>query len=100
MSQKITYCGFDIIVTDNCITVRDSYKTSNRELIRCILQYVKKTTPNEVTRKRTIKSLCNEWIAHTRLYKMGIAKSHTHDVDLEYPQKTIHSIAWTILGIL
>lgn len=100
MAQQITYCGFSISVTDNCITVHDSYKTSNRELIRCILQYVKKTTPNEVTRKRTIKNLCNEWIAHTRLYHLGIAQSHTRDVDLEYPQSALHSIAWTILGIL
>lgn len=100
MATTITYAGYSIIISDNCITVRDSYKTAHRSLIRSILMYVASQAPNMVTSKRSMNSLCNEWIAHTRLYNLGIARSHTRDVDLEYPQSALHSIAWTILGSL
>lgn len=98
MVQNLTYFGFTITVSDNCVTVYDSHTTSNRSLIKEILQYVASKAPNKVMQHRTINSLCNEWIAHTRLYNIGIAKSHTRNVDMEYPISTLHSLAWTILG--
>lgn len=98
MKTIITHAGYTIIVSDNCITVRNSYRTANRSHINSILIYIADLAPNMVTNKRSINSLCNEWRAHTRLYNLGIARSHTRDVDLEYPQSALHSIAWTILG--
>ena len=98
MKTKITYKGYSILLTNSCITIFDSYTTADRPLIRSILEYVKSQTPNNVTKNRSMFSLCNEWIAHSLLYKLGIARSHTCNVDLEYPQSVIHTIAWTILG--
>lgn len=98
MKTTLTYKGYSIHITDNCITVVDSYKTYDRNLIRSILEFVRRQTPNNVTKNRSMFSLCNEWIAHSLLYKLGIARSHTCNVDLEYPQSVLHSIAWTILG--
>lgn len=98
MATTITYKGYSILISDSCITVVDSYKTIDRTLIRSILEYVKIQAPNNVTKNRSMFSLCNEWIAHSLLYKLGIARSHTCNVDLEYPQSVLHSIAWTILG--
>lgn len=98
MAQNLTYLGFTITVSDNCVTVFDSYKTTKRSLIKEVLSYVASKAPNNVIQHRSINSLCNEWIAHTRLYNMGIAKSHTRNVDMEYPISTLHSLAWTILG--
>ena len=98
MATTLTYKGYSISVSDNCITVHDSYTTTDRTLIRSILVYVKDQAPNNVTKNRSMFSLCNEWIAHSLLYKLGIAKSHTRDVDLEYPQSVLHTIAWTIIG--
>lgn len=98
MKTKITYQGFSISVSDSCITVRNSFTTTDRTLIRSILEYVAIQAPNKVTQNRSMFSLCNEWIAHSILYKLGIARSHTRDVDLEYPQSVLHSIAWTIIG--
>lgn len=100
MTKKFTYNKYNITVTDNCITVADSYTTADRHLIQCILEYVIEQAPNNVTKNRSMFSLCNEWIAHSHLYKLGIARSHTRDVDLEYPQPVLHTIAWTILGTL
>lgn len=98
MAATLTYKGYSIHVTDSCITILDSYTTADRPLIRSILEYVKGQAPNNVTKNRSMFSLCNEWIAHSLLYKLGIARSHTRDVDLEYPQSVLHSIAWTIIG--
>lgn len=98
MATKLTYKGYSILISDNCITVVDSYTTADRTLIQSIIEYVKDQSPNNVTKNRSMFSLCNEWIAHSLLYKLGIARSHTCNVDLEYPQSVLHSIAWTILG--
>lgn len=98
MATTFTYKGYSIIISDSCITIEDSYKTIDRTLIRSILEYVKIQTPNNVTKNRSMFSLCNEWIAHSLLYKLGIARSHTCNVDLEYPQSVLHSIAWAIIG--
>lgn len=98
MGKILAYKGYPILVQDNCITVVDSYTTADRVLIRSILEYVKAQAPNNVTKNRSMFSLCNEWIAHSLLYKLGIARSHTCNVDLEYPQSVLHTIAWTILG--
>ena len=100
MKQQTTYAGFEITITDNCITVRESYMLVERRMIKHILQHIATLYPNNVTKNRSICSLCNEWIAHSRLYRLGIAKSHTRDVDLEYPQSALHSIAWAILGTI
>ena len=98
MAKKLTYKGYSIHISDSCISVIDSYKTYDRNLIWSILEYVRVQAPNNVTKNRSMFSLCNEWIAHSLLYKLGIARSHTCNVDLEYPQSVLHSIVWTILG--
>ena len=98
MTTILTYKGYTIIVSNSCITILDSYTTTDRTLIQSILEYVKSQSPNNVTKNRSMFSLCNEWIAHSLLYKLGIARSHTCNVDLEYPQSVLHSIVWTILG--
>lgn len=98
MATKLTYKGYSILVTDSCITIIDSYTTADRPLIRSVIEYVKRQAPNNVTKNRSMFSLCNEWIAHSLLYKLGIARSHTCNVDLEYPQSVLHTIAWTIIG--
>lgn len=101
MYKTETYNGFDVIVTYGCVTVYNSCLTTNRKKIENTLKQIAKEHNEDciVFKKRSIKQLANEWIAHTRLYNLGIKKDHTQDVDLEYPQKKIYSIAYAILGI-
>lgn len=95
-----SYFGFEVLVTYGCITIFKSHSTSNRKIITDLLKAIAEKHPdNKVIQKRSIKSLADEWIAHTRLYNLGIKRDHTADVDLEYPQNKIHALAWTILGI-
>jgi len=47
---------------------------------------------------RTNSSYTNEWIAHNRLYRLGLFKKHTKDTDLEEPQSLFWKMVWFILG--
>ena len=48
---------------------------------------------------RTKASYIAEWKAHNRLYRLGIKRSHTKDVDLNEYQKKGEDLIWRILGI-
>ena len=46
--------------------------------------------------KRTDDSLINEWFAHNVLYNLHLFRTHTKDVDLNYPQSKIIEIAYSV----
>lgn len=64
------------------------------------LEDVKRQTPGHPTWERTMKSLRREWAAHNLAYALGIRRSKTKDVDLEYPQKFFAKIFYAIAGLL
>ena len=47
---------------------------------------------------RSINSLMNEWATHNALYALGIFKSHTIDVDLNYPQRWWERLGYWLVG--
>lgn len=47
---------------------------------------------------RTTTSMCNEWIAHNVLYKLGIARNRTRDVDLEQSESIFRRICYWVLA--
>ena len=49
---------------------------------------------------RSINSLMNEWATHNACYALHILRSHTKDVDLNYPQKWYIKITYAICGNL
>lgn len=89
-----------ITVTTNVIRIEDGYKTTSKKLMRTILNNVHLDHPECLVFNRKMGSLVREWTAHNRLYKLGLYKSHTKDVDLEYPIKWYYELAWFILGCL
>jgi len=64
------------------------------------LDEIQKLYPSHVAFKRTRKSMYLEWMAHNFLFRMGIKKDKTTDVDLEYPQGWFKRLGYGILGIL
>lgn len=48
--------------------------------------------------KRTKKSALNEWIAHNRLYRMGLFKKHTCDCDLTQGESLFRRLCYWILS--
>lgn len=47
---------------------------------------------------RTKKSAINEWIAHNRLYQMGLFKNHTSDCDLTQNESLFRRACYWILS--
>lgn len=75
---------YEIVVSDNNIRIENGY------LVRCrdfefVLNCIRANEPNEVTEHRSNYSLSCEWAVHNVLYKLGLFRSHTKDVDLNYP---------------
>jgi len=62
------------------------------------LDEIQKLYPSHVAFKRSRKSMILEWRAHNLLYRLGIKKSKTADVDLEYPQPWYMKVIYWILG--
>lgn len=87
------------ILTDTSLHVEDSYTLNKRKDIRLFLESIK--SHNNVSLfNRNITSLINEWKGHNLLYNLHLFRSHTKDVDLEYPQKWYYIIIWNIIGLL
>ena len=61
-----------------------------------ILNYLD-TLPLELV-NRSKQSCLNEWIAHRRLYKLGLFKSHTIDCDLAKDEALHRRICYWILS--
>ena len=85
-------------VSENNIKIIDSYKVTKWADMLRILTTIKKETNSNVF-NRSMDSLIEEWIAHNRLYKLHIFRSHTKDVDLNYPQKWYEKLIYRILSI-
>lgn len=47
---------------------------------------------------RSLKSCINEWIAHNRLYFLGLFISHTKDTDLEKNESKFRRMCYWILS--
>ena len=85
----------------NNIHIEDSYKVNTREDMQMILNDIraKHSLEESDVLKRTDKSLIKEWRAHNLFYNLHLFRSHTKDVDLNYPQSKITEIAYSIISI-
>lgn len=76
------------------IHIGDSYKIKKKDF-GAHLEEFKET---DVYKNRSLCSLKLEWASHNFLYNLGLWRSHTKDVDLEWPQKWYWSAIYYILG--
>ena len=74
------------IISDNCLQIIDSYLYSKHDMIPS-LNLVKERYPNYNIWQRSMRSLRAEWIVHNACYRLHILRSHTADVDLNYPNR-------------
>ena len=49
---------------------------------------------------RSRGSLKKEWATHNALYSLGLFRSRTKDVDLNYPQRCYVTLAYNIVGVI
>ena len=88
-----------MIITSYNIHIPNSFKITKRKEMKKLLLQIKSEHPECEVFKRKLWSLCSEWKAHNRLYKLNIEPERTKSVDLNYPLKWWVELAYNILGI-
>lgn len=48
--------------------------------------------------RRSIGNIRREWAAHSLAYSLGVIRSKTADVDLDYEPKWYHNFAYLVVG--
>lgn len=86
------------------LPVKISYKNKNIKIVNAYKITNKKdmlhflnTLPLELI-DRSAKSCLNEWIAHNRLYKIGLFKEHTRDCDLSANESLFRRICYWLIS--
>ncbi len=87
-----------IRILDNRIKVIESYKITDRKVMKEILYAFQYKHP-ELKFNRGLNDLIREWVAHNRLYKWGIQPEKTKHVDLEFEETKKNLWIYRILGI-
>lgn len=87
-------------VTDSVITIYDSYLMSKEDFIDTLYFMRNIYTDNKVLLNRNNYSLLCEWAVHKVLFKLGILKNRTKDVDLNLFSSVFINIIYCILGTL
>lgn len=88
-----------IYYSTNNTHIVNSYKMSNKRDMLKEINHIRYTRiKNNLPISRSNKSYLREWIAHNRLYKLGLFKNHTTDVDFEEPIKWYYELIYFILG--
>jgi ABC-type siderophore export system fused ATPase/permease subunit len=84
--------------TKNNTKVYDSYKYSNKEIEQAVQTIIDTRKELGLPVTRTKQSYISEWKSHNRLYKLGIQRHRTKDVDLEEEINSIRNFLYLILG--
>lgn len=86
-----------VYVTSHNIHIEDSWEIGHKEFKPILLRL---KTEDCLVYKRWMWSLRCEWAVHNVLYKLGLWRSHTKDVDLNYPIKWYVEVLYVIFGTL
>ena len=85
--------------TDEYIRIDNSYNVKNKEIMSFLSDLMSQfARDGRLTHKRTFESWETEWVAHNRLYKLGLFRNHTKDVDLYEDESKIRLFFYTIIG--
>lgn len=78
------------------VHIEDSYKIKDKDKQIKILEYLHKSY--SWFKERSIKSYLREWRAHNRLYKLGLFRRHTKDVDLNVKESMFRRFIYFFIG--
>ena len=84
-------------INDSNINIKNSCKISKKSF-QNIINEMRSKYVNSVLQNRLDYSLKMEWAVHNFLYNLGIQKSRTKDVDLNYPQNWREKLLYNVLG--
>ena len=95
--KEITINGVKIKYDRKCVSILESYKIKEpMKMLNTLVLFKLKTGYQS---RRSFNSWLKEWVAHNRLYKLGLFRSHTKDCDLEENEKWWRLLAYQFLGI-
>lgn len=86
----------------DCIHINDSYRISKSLMETKLERYKTEGTPSEqaVLANRSMDSLKREWATHNLCYKLGLWRSRTKDVDLQFPLPWYERLTYNTIGFL
>lgn len=76
--------------------IKDSYKIKDPKEKEEVILHLLELEPDY--ERRNVPSLIREWKAHNILYKWGMFKDSTRDVDLDVYESRIHRLGYWILA--
>lgn len=105
MKREIIKAGnkyLKVDLSEDNVKIYKSYKLVKTEDIKAFLEKLIKKHSEDgfVITKRSLKSMIYEWKGHNLLFYLHLFRSHTTDVDLEYPQKWYMKAMWFCLGVI
>lgn len=93
MTPKYTITQNNLKIIRSCDVPKARFET--------VLKQIRGLHPESLVWTRELRSLCREWAVHNFFFSLGIAKSHTEDVDLNYPNRwewLYNIIGWMVWG--
>lgn len=96
--REISRLNHRIILKKNCTKIIDSYDLSDKESIMMAERIIFARRVYGYKTKRSLESYIREIIAHNRLYKWHLFRSHTKDTDLEENITRIKELIYLIVG--
>ena len=88
----------EIEYTKNNTKVYDGYLYSNSEIEQVVKEIIRTRKELGLPVTRTESSYISEWKTHNRLYKLGIQRNRTRDVDLEEEINPTRNFLYSIFG--
>ena len=84
-------------VTPNNIHLESSFQV-RKEDFENELKAIRERHPESLVWNRSIKSLMREWVTHNVFHAMGIFRSRTAHMDLNWPQPWFVRLGYAIIG--
>lgn len=90
----------NIIITDTCIQLVDSFKLSKKDIKVIIDNLIHDYPENNVIKHRTKYSILSEIHVHNFCYKLNLFRERTRSTDINYPINKFAEQIYKIIGPL
>ena len=86
-------------ISSNNLHVKSSFEIRKKDFERELMT-MREEHPDSLVWNRSIRSLVREWATHNAFYALGIFRSRTAHMDLNWPQGWLFRLGYAIIGWL
>ena len=87
--------------TQIAFKMKNSFMIEKDEIEIYIKMYdFEKKNPESILDHRSMFSMKMEWATHKLLYKLGIQRARTKDLDLDWPQPWYYRVGYIVFGLI